>query len=211
MVQAVIFDCDGVLVDSETLGNQVLAKAVRDLGLSLTLRQAQAAFKGQSMSTCVAILEQWLGGPLPPDFVTTVRSEMATVFRQQLRPVAGIETVLQQMRLPFCVASSGPREKIELTLGVTGLLPYFVGRIYSAYEVGSWKPAPDLFLHAARRMGVVPGSCAVVEDSVSGVQAGLAAGMTVFGYARPQDKSDLHAAGAHVFDDMLKLPQLLHT
>ncbi len=112
--------------------------------------------------------------------------------------------------MPFCVASSGPREKIELSLRVTGLLPHFVGRIFSAYEIGSWKPDPGLFLHAARSMGVEPNVCAIVEDSIPGVQAGLAARMPVFGYALEAESSRLQEAGAHVFNDMRDLPHLLH-
>jgi HAD superfamily hydrolase (TIGR01509 family) len=210
-LQAVIFDCDGVLVDSETLGNQVLVDAVRDLGLTLTVEQALTTFRGCKMATCVAVIEQWLGRTVPPDFVATVRAKTAAVFRQQLRPIAGVDTILRQIELPFCVASSGPRAKIELSLEVTGLLPHFAGRIFSAYEVGSWKPAPDLFLHAAQYMGVAPTACAVVEDSVPGVQAGRAAGMTVFGFAQAQDRLRLQEAGAYVFDDMQRLPQLLQS
>jgi HAD superfamily hydrolase (TIGR01509 family) len=208
-LQGVIFDCDGVLVDSETSGNQVLVEAVHELGLHLTVEEALAAFKGCKMADCVATIERWLGRSVAHDFVPNVRSRMADVFRERLRPVEGIEEVLGRIQMPFCVASSGPREKIELSLRVTGLLPHFVSRIFSAYEVGSWKPDPGLFLHAARGMGVEPKVCAVVEDSIPGVQAGLAASMPVFGYALPSESSQLKEVGAYVFNDMQDLPQLL--
>ena len=208
-LQGVIFDCDGVLVDSETLGNQVLVEAVNALGLHLTVEEALTTFKGCKMADCVATIEHWLGHPVAHDFVPNVRSRMAEVFRERLRPVEGIEEALDHIQVPFCVASSGPRDKIELSLRVTGLLPHFIGRIFSAYEVGSWKPDPGLFLHAARGMSVAPQVCAVVEDSLPGVQAGLAASMPVFGYALPSESSRLKEAGAHVFNDMRELPQLL--
>ena len=120
-----------------------------------------------------------------------------------------IETVLQDLQLPYCVASSGPREKIELSLYTTGLLHYFQGRIFSAYEVGSWKPAPGLFLHAAHALSVPPERCAVIEDSVLGVQAGRAAGMTVFGYAPSGNEASLAAVGAHPFTSTAALLPLL--
>jgi HAD superfamily hydrolase (TIGR01509 family) len=117
--------------------------------------------------------------------------------------------VLQGLHLPFCVASSGPREKIELSLRATGLLPYFRGRIFSAYELGSWKPEPDLFLHAAKVMAVAPARCAVVEDSVKGVRAGIAAGMAVFGYAHPENKARLDYPNVKLFEHMDELLDFL--
>lgn len=117
--------------------------------------------------------------------------------------------MLRQLDRPYCVASSGPRDKIEHSLSITGLLGYFPGRIFSAYDVGSWKPDPGLFLHAAETMGVAPERCAVVEDSVLGVQAGVAAGMTVFGYAPAGNASVLLDWGAIPFQTMDALPGLL--
>ena len=135
-------------------------------------------------------------------------------FRRELRAVEGIHAALDAIRLPTCVASSGPPEKIRLSLELTGLLPRFDGRIFSAYEVGSWKPDPGLFLHAAEAMGVPPDECAVVEDSVPGVRAGVAAGMRVFAYA-PHGAAELEGEIADeravVFDSMLALPRLLAT
>jgi HAD superfamily hydrolase (TIGR01509 family) len=137
------------------------------------------------MAECVAELEARLGRQLPATFVRDLRSRTADEFRRRLRPVEGaVELVQWVATLPIsiCVASSGPREKVELSLSLTGLLPFFEGRIFSSYEVGAWKPDPGLFLHAAEAMGVAPGDCAVVEDSVPGLRAGLAAGMTVFAF-----------------------------
>jgi HAD superfamily hydrolase (TIGR01509 family) len=207
--EAIIFDCDGTLVDSELLANQVLVRCVAELGLTLPLAEAVAQFTGGKMTDCIAAIEQRLGSAVPTDFVPMVRRRTAAAFRAQSQPIAGVEAVLQGLQIPYCVASSGPREKIELSLHVTGLLPYFQGRIFSAYEVGSWKPAPGLFLHAAHALGVSPSRCAVVEGSVLGVQAGRAAGMTVFGYAPSGNEASLAAVGAQPFRHMTALLPLL--
>ena len=210
--KAVIFDCDGVLVDSETLENQVFVECVADLGLNLTVAEAVGMYKGRKLAECIADVEERLGRGVPDSFVADFRARSASVFQNHLQPIPGVEAVIQAVQarsVPFCVASSGPREKIEANLSTTGLLTYFQGSIVSAYEVGSWKPDPGLFLHAARTLGVAPETCAVIEDSLPGVQAGVAAGMTVFGYARDTPAETLSAAGAQVFQDMKQLPALL--
>lgn len=207
--EAVIFDCDGVLVDSELLGNRIVVECAAELGVVLPLAEAVARFRGAKMADTVAFIERRLGFPLPADFTAEVRRRMAAAFEAELQPVEGIESVLRDLEVPCCVASNGPRDKMEVSLGATGLLPYFHGRIFSAYEVGSWKPAPDLFLHAARSLGVAPENCVVIEDSVLGVQAGAAAGMRVFGYAPAGEGASLGAAGAHPFSRMAELPSLL--
>jgi HAD superfamily hydrolase (TIGR01509 family) len=206
---AVIFDSDGTLVDSERLGNQILVDYVAELGLSMSLDEALTQFRGGKMADTVLYIEQRLGKRLPGDFIGELRARMVTVFSESLKPMPGVKAVLQGLHLPFCVASSGPREKIELSLCATGLLPYFRGRIFSAYELDSWKPEPDLFLHAAKAMEVDPVRCAVVEDSVKGVQAGIAAGMTVFGYAHPENKARLDYPNVKLFEHMDELLDFL--
>jgi HAD superfamily hydrolase (TIGR01509 family) len=178
-ISTILFDCDGTLVDSEHLGNEVLAGYACELGARLTAEEAVAAFRGRKMADCVAELESMIDGSLPEDFVPELRRRTADAFRQRLRPVDGAIDLVVSLIVPFCVASSGPREKIELALDVTGLLPYFAGRIFSSYEVGAWKPDPGLLLHAAHAMGARPEECLVVEDSLPGIRAGLAAGMNV--------------------------------
>jgi HAD superfamily hydrolase (TIGR01509 family) len=207
--ELVIFDCDGVLVDSELLSNRVLAQALAEIGLPLSVEETIATFMGHSMATCVAIIEERTGQPVPAHFVADFRDRSFDVFRRELRPVRGIESALDAIDLPHCVASSGPPEKIQLTLSITGLLPRFAGRIFSAVEVARGKPHPDLFLHAAERLGATPSACVVVEDSVRGVEAAVAAGMHVFGYADLTDAAVLAGAGAHVFRSMDELPALL--
>jgi len=208
-IEAVIFDCDGTLVDSETLGNEVLVECVGEHGLLLTVEEALTHFTGRKMADCVAELEQRLGKALPADFVPDLRARMARTFRERLRPIDGALSVLQRLRVPYCVASSGPREKIELSLGLTGMLGYFHGRVFSSYEHGSWKPDPGLFLHAAAVLGIAPSRCAVVEDSPPGLQAGLAAGMIVFAFrqrgAIPGDTAD----GVRILEDLADLPRIV--
>ena len=201
----VIFDCDGTLVDSEELGTSVLLKMAAELGLDLPLRETNAYFRGWKLDQCVAQIQTWLGRELPADFVAQVRSRTESTFRAGLQPIPGAVELVRALRLPMCVASSGPREKIELSLTLTGLLPYFKDRIFSGYEVGSWKPDPGLFLHAAQAMGVEPADCAVVEDSLVGVQAGVAAGMQVFAY-QPEEVDPRIPQGVHI---LKRLDELL--
>lgn len=144
--------------------------------------EALELFRGVRMATCIAKLEQRLGRSLPDSFVPQLRRGMADAFRQQLRPIKGALELVRRCQGLKCVASSGPLDKIRLSLELTGLLPSFEGRIFSSYEIQSWKPEPDLFLHAARCLRVEPLDCCVVEDSILGVQAALAAGMRVVAY-----------------------------
>jgi HAD superfamily hydrolase (TIGR01509 family) len=177
---AIIFDCDGTLVDSERLGNEVLVGYLEQLEVSLTVDEALARFHGVHMAECVAQIEAIRGTPLPETFVAELRARMVAAFTERLRPIEGAAVLVRSLTVPYCMASSGPREKIELSLSLTGLLPLFEGAIFSSYETGQWKPDPGLFLHAASALGVDPGRCAVVEDSLPGIRAGLAAGMSVF-------------------------------
>ena len=209
LIELVIFDCDGVLVDSETLSNRVMVELVAELGLHLQLDEAIALFKGRKMAECIAVVEERLGRAVPVDFVRQFRARSARAFESDLRPVPGITAALDKISLPVCVASNGPREKMDVALRVTGLWPYFDGRIFSSYDIESWKPEPGLFLYAATNMGAEPEACAVVEDSVLGVHAGVAAGMKVFGYAGAGEAEALAEAGAQVFYDMSQLPSLL--
>jgi HAD superfamily hydrolase (TIGR01509 family) len=206
--EAVIFDCDGTLVDSEHLVNEVIVEYAGKFGIQLTFEEALARFKGGKMADCVAHLESLHGAPLPSSFVTEARERIADALKSRLQPIGGALELVQSLSIPFCVASSGPRQKIELSLSVTGLLPYFQGRIFSAYEIGSWKPDPGLFLHAAQALGVRPDRCAVIEDSVPGVQAGIAAGMTVFALVDEASRSHLPAQ-AHPIAGLRELTRLL--
>jgi HAD superfamily hydrolase (TIGR01509 family) len=210
-IEAVIFDCDGTLVDSETLADEVLVECVRPHGLELTVAEVHARFRGRKMADCVAELEREIGGALPADFVPGFRVRCAEVFRHRLKAIDGALATIQHLPVPYCVASSGPREKIELSLGVTGLLPYFKDRIFSSYDIGSWKPDPGLFLHAASAMKVAPDRCAVVEDSAPGLQAGAAAGMVVFAFVKADAPFPHAMTGVRVLRRLSELLDLVRS
>lgn len=182
-IRALIFDCDGTLVDSEEPGLEVLHALALEEGLSLSLAEARQRFRGVRMADCVGwIAAQRPGRPagFEADFTARVRCQTAIRFRQGLQAMPGASdllSVLCAQGLPIAVATNGPREKVELSLGLTGLREPFGTHVYCAYEVGSFKPEPGLFLHAAQALGVAPQHCAVVEDSLPGLQAALAAGM----------------------------------
>lgn len=208
--ELVIFDCDGVLVDSERVTNLVFAELLGELGLSYTLEQMFEHFVGSSMPQCLEKIEAQLGRPVPDDFVATYQARRNVALERDLKPVDGIHVALEQLTLPSCVASSGAHDKMRLTLGLTGLWPRFEGRIFSVTDVKNPKPAPDVFLHAAKTLGFEPAACVVIEDSPTGVKAAVAAGMTVFGYCKLMPEARLRAAGAHhCFDDMAALPQMI--
>jgi beta-phosphoglucomutase-like phosphatase (HAD superfamily) len=182
-LQAVIFDCDGTLVNSEVPSMDVIHEQACALGLVFTREQAHQQFRGVRMADCIA----WIAAQLPQvpegfaeDFARNVRAAQALRFAEGLGVIPGAFELLEALHIPFCVATNGPREKVELTLGLTGLRRFFPEHIFSAYEVGVFKPDPGLFLHAAQVLGVAPPFCAVVEDSLPGIEAGLAAGMRVF-------------------------------
>jgi HAD superfamily hydrolase (TIGR01509 family) len=207
----VIFDCDGVLVDSEPIANRVLCGLVQQIGLDIDYAGTTARYKGHSLSACIDAIEAELGAPVPGDFAGRYHAEVERAFRAELEPVPGVADAIDRLGRPVCVASSSGPEKLRMTLDVAGLLPRFEGRISSAEEVARGKPAPDVFLLAARRADTDPGRCAVIEDSPIGVEAALAAGMTPFGFAGTEtaDASALAAAGARVFADMRELPALI--
>ena len=211
----VIFDCDGVLVDSEVLASRLLAEALTGEGYSITPEDCLARFTGISIAAAIEIVEAEWGRRLPADFEARVRANDLARFARELKPVGGVAEALARLNVPVCVASSGVPEKIRLSLRVTGLLGFFEPHLFSARMVANGKPAPDLFLLAAERMGVAPARCCVIEDSAVGIRAGLAAGMRVLGFAGaghagPGYAEGLRAAGAPmVFDDMARLPDLL--
>ena len=191
MIEAIIFDCDGTLVDSEPLGNEALIQSLAEEGIALPLRDVATRFRGRKLVESLAKIQAEYGRELPVDFVPKFRARLASLLREHLRPIDGALDMVKSIRQRSCVASNGPWEQTQLSLAVTGLLPFFEGSIFSSYEIGAWKPDPALFLHAAAAMGVHPRACAVVEDSPVGIQAGIAAGMKVFAYQPDTIDSDL--------------------
>lgn len=182
-IQAVIFDCDGTLVDSESISLRVLVNYVAEFRLQIPHEEAMKEFAGNELSVVFAEIERRLGHKLPDDFLHEFRRRQIATLREQVTACQGAGELLAELTLPYCVASNAPRNKIEICLQTTGLRQHFSDSdIYSAYDIEVWKPAPDLFLKAAAGMCVDPTHCAVVEDSRFGIEAGLAAGMQVFVY-----------------------------
>lgn len=204
----IIFDCDGVLVDSELLSCRCLSEVLADFGFELDVEQALELFLGRS-TAAIGEYYRGRGQILPDDFLSRLKSRVLETFAGALQPIAGVGAVLSDLKTLGCVASSSDLDRVALSLEVTGLAPHFETRIYTAQMVRHGKPAPDLFLHAAEKMGAAPARTLVIEDSVSGVQAGKAAGMTVWGFIggshyRGRDgRAILSAAGAdRVFAQM---------
>ncbi len=210
----VIFDCDGVLVDSEPISNGVTVDALAELGLTLTLDEAMDAFLGKSVVQVAAIARQ-MRAPLPgtdAEWIAELYAENYARLRQGVDPIPGVIAVLDALdraRIPYCVASNGSDEKMDITLGATGMAARMAGKRYSAHALGTSKPDPDLFLIAALHMGVNPARAVVIEDSASGALGAQRAGMRCFGYA-PHGGEALVAHGARLFRDMADLPGLLH-
>ncbi|HSV40533.1 MAG TPA: HAD family hydrolase, partial [Nocardioidaceae bacterium] len=182
----VIFDCDGVLVDSEPISVEVEARVLTELGWPMQPAEVVRRWVGRSSADQLADITQQLGSDAATRFDEVTTRETRKAFERSLTPVDGVRGLLDHLEiieLPYCAASSGSHERLQLTLGIAGLMSRFAGTLFSATDVPHGKPAPDLFLHAAQRMHTEPGRCAVVEDSVYGVQAAVTAGMTAFGYA----------------------------
>jgi HAD superfamily hydrolase (TIGR01509 family) len=210
-IELVIFDCDGVLVDTERLAVRVDVQVLAQLGWVMTEAEVVERFVGLSDATIREAIEAHTGRRLADNWEQEFRHLYRSSFAESLTAVDGVVEALDGITLRTCVASSGSHEKMRFTLGLTGLLERFDGRMFSVSEVERGKPAPDIFLHAAARMGVAPATCAVVEDSRFGVEAARAAGMRAFGYAGGLTPAHLLAgSGTVVFTDMRELPRLLN-
>jgi HAD superfamily hydrolase (TIGR01509 family) len=211
----VIFDCDGVLVDSELIFARVLGECLVEADLPATTEEALALGFGKNRVTLSAAVEARFGRPLSDEFFEAMRARTAFVLERELQPIPGVEELLNTLSLPRCVASNGHLERVRERLALTGLLRFFDPHVFSAIQVAAGKPAPDLFLFAARSLGARPGHCIVIEDSIPGVEAAVAAGMPVVGFCGgghcPQDHADrLNAAGcALVFTRMADLAVFL--
>jgi HAD superfamily hydrolase (TIGR01509 family) len=214
-VTLLIFDCDGVLVDSELIALEILADMLAELGWRMTPAECRARFMGKATRDVLNEIEAGLGRPVPADFGEEMKTKLFARLRRELQPVRDIRDVVAGLAYPVCVASSSQPERIALSLEVTGLAPLFEGRVFSAAEVEHGKPAPDLFLHVAARMEVAPREAIVIEDSPVGVIAARRAGMGVIGFAGgshadPTLTSLLGGAGAQeVLTQMKDLPEAI--
>lgn len=207
--KCIIFDCDGVLVDSEEISNSVLIEMANEIGANIKMAYAIENFAGKSLKSCFEHIEKVIGKSLPNTFEKEYRKKTFSLFKTDLKPIAGIHKLLDGISIPYCVASSGPVEKIKLNLTTTQLIDKFENRIFSSYEIGSWKPNPEIFEHTARNMGFKPSECAVIEDSIAGVIAGIKGGFDVYGFANKKNEAELKKEGAKVFFEMDKLLELL--
>ena len=208
--ELLILDCDGVVVDSEPITTRVLTEMLNVLGVSIEIEEVAEKFTGHTFARTLELVAELLAAPLPDDFVPTYRDRTFAAMEADLKAVRGIEAALDQITIPYCIASNGPHAKMHKTLGITSLLSRFEGRMFSSADVPRGKPFPDLFLFAARHFAVQPSACLVVEDSASGIAAALAASMCVYGFAGGTPDRTLLAAGAHrVFRRMSELPSLV--
>ena len=207
--RCVLFDCDGTLVDSELPGNAALARQLALAGIAESAEAITARFRGHKLADMLAALQSSHGVSLPPDFVDRYRERAAALFETDVVPMPGAADMLARLELPMCVVSNGPLAKIRQNLRVAGLAHHFGDRLFSAYEIGAWKPDPGLFLHAARAMGVAPGDCVVVDDSAAGIQAAGRAGMRALWFVPHGPPSEVPAHATPVAD-MAALAGLLH-
>lgn len=210
-IQCIIFDCDNVLVDTETTMISVLLDMASAYGVKMDLEEAVSEFSGRHIRQTIQFLETRSSVNFPEDFEQHFRKRTYDEFRKGVQPIEGVKELLQNLNLPFCVASSGPREKIELNLHLTGLLDFFSPeRIFSSYDIQSWKPDPGIFLHAAKSMGYPPERCVVIEDSLAGIEAAKKGGFRVYGLTNGYNQEALRAKGAIIFEQMKALPEFLN-
>jgi HAD superfamily hydrolase (TIGR01509 family) len=207
-IDLVIFDNDGVVVDSELLANRVLSDLLTENGHPTSIEESIRDYMGGTLAGVRSSVRDRWGDELPDTFDDLYHDRLFEAFSADLQPVRGIERVLNQLDLPYCLASSGTFDRINRSLSVTGLAPYFTGRIFSAEQVANGKPAPDLFLHVAATLAVPVSRCLVIEDSPNGVAAARAAGMAVLGYAALTPAERLRDAEV-TFDEMEQLPGLI--
>jgi HAD superfamily hydrolase (TIGR01509 family) len=212
----IIFDCDGVLVDSELISAEVCIETLGEAGITIRLEEVYERFLGRSLVLMSSILADTVGKTIGDDALKTMRERLYDRFRRQLKPIPHVADTLDALDIPFCVASSSQPERIRLSLDIAGLKQRFEPNIFSATMVANGKPAPDLFLHAARALNVEPGDCVVIEDSPAGIAAAQAAGMTAFAFVGGghAEGAGLRArlaplAPAAMFDDMRELASLL--
>jgi len=208
-LKAVIFDCDGVLIDSEWLASRVEAELLRELGMELTVEQVHELFLGKTVSGVLDIIAARRGTALPPEFTYNWAFATARAFMRELQPMPFVRGVVAQLRAaghPLAVASQSPLARVRLSLEVTELAPYFGEHLYVTTMVARPKPAPDVYLLAASRLGAAPADCLVIEDSPAGASAARSAGMQALGYAPGDAAGAMRTAGVPVLHSMDELP-----
>jgi len=207
--KCIIFDCDGTLVDSEYLCNLGLEVKLREMGIEDSASDMMIRYRGGKLGHIIESLEKKHSIALGKDFESSYREIVEKLFQKELKPVTGVTEVLEKLRIPCCVASSGPIKKINQALEITQLKRFFGENIFSSYIVGSWKPDPGLFLYAAEKMGYLPEECLVIEDSMTGIQAAVAGGFDVYAYGNAHNKERFQSLANKVFLEMSELESLL--
>ena len=207
--KCILFDCDGTLVDSENITNRVVANMAGELGISMTLREAQIKFGGKTLDAVIYGMKEMSGKDIPADWLPRLVKEVSKAYETDLQPMEGIKKLLDSIDIPICVASNGEPRHVKGSLMLTGLNGYFNENVFTAAEVNRPKPAPDLFLHAAQKMGFKPKDCVVIEDSIPGVTAAVNANIKVYGLVKLCSAEELESAGAIPFKTMNELSELL--
>ena len=207
--KCIIFDCDGTLVDSEEITNEIIAEMAGELGVKMTGEEATATFGGKTLDAVLYKMRELSGKEIPDDWLPRLIKRVSEVWKTELKPVNGVRELLESLEIPICVASNGKPIHINQSLRMTGLHDFFDGNIFSASDIGVPKPAPDLFLYAAEKMGFKPEQCVVIEDSIPGVMAANHAKIKVYGLVKLCSAEELENAGAIPFTNMQELSGLL--
>lgn len=208
-VACIFFDCDGTLVDSEMLCTQAYVNTFAEFGATLSLQEMFEKYKGVKLYDIISDVCQQHGIAVPVDMLEPAyRREVARLFERELKPIAGAKALLEKVSVPMCVVSNGTVPKMQHSLGLTEMLPFFGDRLYSGYDIGHWKPEPELLHHAAVQMGVPVERCILVDDSEAGAMAGIAAGIPVFYYCVDAHNPTIDHPLVTVFNDMAQLPEL---
>ena len=207
--KCIIFDCDGTLVDSEEVTNEIIAEMAGELGITMTGDEATATFGGKTLDAVLYKMRELSGKEIPDDWLPRLIKRVSEAWKTELNPVNGVRELLENLNISICVASNGEPIHVNQSLEMTGLRGFFDGNIFCASDVGVPKPAPDLFLYAAKKMGFKPEQCIVIEDSISGVMAANRAKIKVYGLVKMCSAEELENAGAIPFTNMRNLPALL--
>ena len=207
--KCIIFDCDGVLVDSEAISAKVFKEMITELGCHLDFETILTQITGTSMKENLKFFEECMGKVLPNTFENEFRKRSYEEFKANIQPIPGVHELIRKVKVPIGVASSGPINKIRLNLTTTGLIDKFENSIFSCFEIGSWKPEPGIYLYAAKQMGFEPKECVVIEDSEPGIKAAKSGGFDIYALADKKNKSNFKKLGANVFFFFFLLGSLL--
>lgn len=207
--KCIIFDCDGVLVDSEAISAKVFHKMALELGCNLDFEIILEQITGTSMKENLEFFANYMDGELPLHFEKEFRKRSFEAYKKELKPIDGVHSLIDKITVPICTASSGPQQKIRLNLTTTNLIDKFGNNIFSSFDIGSWKPEPKIYLHAAKQMGFEPKDCVVIEDSEPGVRAAINGGFDVYVITNEKKKSTFEKLGAKVFYNMKELESIL--